>query len=162
MPAEPAELFKGLPAREGMEIRALGSRVQVPSGAELFQLGSIAECVYVVERGRIVLTLPMRLKEHTEDVLIDERGPGQAFGWSALIPPHRFTLKATAPLDSEVLAIPRQALLDYFQAHPEAGLVVTRNVAEITGRRLQVFQAMWLRAMQHVVAVEAAGAQRGS
>ena len=41
-----------------------------------------------------------------EDVLIEEREAGQTLGWSALIPPHRFTLKATAPLDTDVLALP--------------------------------------------------------
>ena len=84
-------------------------------------------------------------------VLIEERAPGQPFGWSALIPPHRFTLKATAPLDTEVLAIPRTTLLQYFETHPDIGYIVTQNVAEVMGRRLQVFQAMWLREMQRVV-----------
>ena len=50
-----------------------------------------------------------------------------------------------------MLAIPRVALLQYFDAHPDVGYIVTQNVAEVMGRRLQVFQAMWLREMQRVV-----------
>lgn len=151
MVVEQAELLRGLSREEADGVRALGSHIRVPSGGELFSLGAPADNLFVVERGRIALTLPMRVSQQDEDVLIEERSPGQAFGWSALIPPHRFTLKATAPLDSEVLAIPRAALLRHFEARPEIGYIVTQNVAEIMGQRLQVFQAMWLREMQRVI-----------
>jgi CRP/FNR family transcriptional regulator, cyclic AMP receptor protein len=151
MSTHQAELLQGLSPEEAQGVVALGTLIKVPSGGELFSLGAPADCVFVVERGRIALTLPMQVRQFEEDVLIEERSPGQALGWSALIPPHRFTLKATAPLDSEVLSIPRAALLAHFAAHPDVGYAVTRNVAEIMGRRLQVFQAMWLREMQRVV-----------
>ena len=152
------ELLQGLSIEDAQRVTALGRRIRVPSGGELFSLGSSADSLFVVERGRIALTLPMQVHQHAEDVLIEERSPGQAFGWSALIPPHRFTLKATAPLDSEVLALPRTALLAYFAAHPEVGYIVTQNVAEVMGRRLQVFQAMWLREMQRVIELRTAPA----
>jgi CRP-like cAMP-binding protein len=145
------ELLHGLSDEQAQAVIALGTRIRVSSGAELFPLGAPADSVFVVERGQIALTLPMQVRNSEEDVLIEERSPGQVLGWSALIPPHRFTLKATAPLDSEVLSIPRAALLEHFAAHPDVGYIVTRNVAEVMGRRLQVFQAMWLREMQRVI-----------
>ena len=107
--------------------------------------------LYVVRQGRIALTLPMEVRGQAQDVLIEERGPGQAVGWSALIPPHRFTLKATAPLGTDVLVLPRARLIEYLTAHPAIGYQVARNVAAVVGQRLQVFQAMWLRQMQSVV-----------
>jgi hypothetical protein len=82
---------------------------------------------------------------------VEERLPGQALGWSALIPPHRFTLKAVAPLDTQVLAFSRAALFQLFAVRPAVGYTVTRNVAAVVGQRLQVFQAMWLREMERVV-----------
>jgi CRP-like cAMP-binding protein len=155
MASEQPELLRRLSDIDADRIRALGRYVRVPSGAHLFSLGEAADDLFVVERGRIALTLPMRVQQQEEDVLIEERSPGQAFGWSALIPPHRFTLTATAPLDSEVLALPRAALLRHFDAHPGIGYIVTQNVAEVMGQRLQVFQAMWLREMQRVVEMRA-------
>ena len=149
------ELLRGLSREEAEGIRALGTPVRVPSGGQLFSLGAPADTLFVVERGRIALTLPMQLRQQEEDVLIEERSPGQTFGWSALIPPHRFTLKATAPLDSEVLAIPRAALLRHFADRPDIGYIVTQNVAEVMGQRLQVFQTMWLREMQRAVDLKA-------
>ena len=151
MAFDQSELLHGLSTEEAQRVTALGTRIRLPSGAELFPLGGPADSLFVVERGRIALTLPMQVDQHEEDVLIEERSPGQAFGWSALIPPHRFTLKATAPLDSEVLAIRRTALLEHFGAYPAVGFIVTQNVAQVMGRRLQVFQAMWLREMQRVI-----------
>ena len=148
MAVNDAELLRGLSPEAAQQLMALGTHVRVPSGTELFPLGAPADRVFVVERGRIDLSLPMHVRSRDEDVLIEERLPGQAFGWSALIPPHRFTLKAVAPLDTEVLAIPRPALLEYFAAHPDVAYIVTRNVAEVVSGRLQVFQAMWLREMQ--------------
>ncbi len=37
--------------------------------------------------------------------MVEERSAGQTVGWSALIPPYRFTLTATAPLETEVIAL---------------------------------------------------------
>ena len=153
MPTAQPDLLRGLPDDEASQVMALGSRVSLPSGGELFRLGAAADCVYVVERGRIALTLPIQVGGREEDVLVEERVVGQTVGWSGLIPPHRFTLRATAPLETEVVALPRAALLEFFTAHPAAGYLVTRNLAAVVGQRLQVFQAMWLREMQRVVAL---------
>lgn len=151
MPSSQTELLKGLSPEEEAAVTALGGRLAVSAGQVLFRLGEPADCVYLVTRGRLALTLPLRVGELEEDVLIEERLAGETLGWSALIPPHRFTLKATAVADCEVLAFPRAALVDHFAAHPAVGYVVTRNLASVIGHRLGVFQTLWLREMQRSV-----------
>lgn len=151
------ELLNGLSAAEAAQVLELGTRVIVPNGTSLFQLGDPAYRLFLVERGRIKLTLPMRVREREEDIFVEERGPGQAVGWSALIPPYRFTLGATAAaLDAEVIALPREALLQYFAANPVAGHKIAVNLAVVVGHRLQLFQTMWLREMQRTVEVRSA------
>ena len=145
------ELLKGLPAEEASDVIALGKPIRLAAGALLFGLGAMADSIYVIRYGRIALTLPMQVGGREEDVLVEERTPGQTVGWSALIPPHRFTLKASAMLETEVLALSRQALLDHFASRPAAGYALITNVSAIVGQRLQVFQAMWLREIQRVV-----------
>lgn len=162
MATHSAELFKGLSPEETQRITDLGQRVRVGTGKDLFRLGEPADSIFIVERGRIALTLPMQVGGRDEDVSIEERTPGEAFGWSALIPPHRFTLKATAPLETEVLAIPRGALFEHFAAHPEVGYIVTRNVAEVMGQRLQILQAMWLREMQRGIGLRTVSTGAGT
>jgi CRP-like cAMP-binding protein len=151
MSIEQADMLRGVVAADAARLTALGSRVHVPTGAQLFELGSEAHDVYLIERGRIALTLPMRVGARQEDVLVEERTAGQTVGWSGLIPPHRFTLKASAQIDTDVIVLPRAPLLEFFEANPAIGYVVMRNLASIVGQRLQVFQAMWLREMQRFV-----------
>jgi CRP-like cAMP-binding protein len=145
------ELLLGVPPADVRAITALGHAVRLGTGETLFRLGDAADSLFVIDSGRVALTLPMQIRDRDEDILIEERAPGQTVGWSALIPPHRFTLTASALIETEVVAVPSAALLDYFSTHPDVGYAVTRNVASVVGQRLQVFQAMWLREMQRVV-----------
>ncbi len=156
MSKEHPDLLQGLGPEEARAVLALGVPRTLTAGAVLFRLGDAADRMYLVTRGRIALTLPMQVLGRTEDVLVEERLAGEAIGWSALIPPHRFTLKASAPLETEVLAFARAALLEHFATRPAIGYAVTRNVAAVMGHRLQVLQAMWLRQMQHMVELRCA------
>jgi CRP-like cAMP-binding protein len=146
-----SDLLAGLAEADAQRVLALGSRVTLAAGAPLFSLGDAADSLFLVERGRLALTLPMQVRGREQDVLIEERAAGQTLGWSALVPPHRFTLKAAALVDSQLVALPRAALADFFAAHPAIGYVVARNVSAVVGQRLQLFQTMWLREMQRVV-----------
>lgn len=149
-PGQP-DLLTGVADGDAAGVMALGRRQTLAPGEVLFNLGDAADHLFLVERGRVALSLPMQVRGQVEDVQIEERLPGQALGWSALIPPHRFTLKATAPLATEVLALSRADLLAHLEARPALGFVVALNVAAIVGQRLQVLQAMWLREIQRVV-----------
>ncbi len=153
MPNRQTDLLTGLNNEEEAQVMALGSPIALRPGEVLFELGEEADRVFQVVRGRIALTLPMQIRGAQEDVLVEERLTGETLGWSGLIPPHRFTLKATAPVDVELLAFPRAGLQGYFASHPTVAYCVTRNVAVVIGHRLGVFQAMWLREMQRVVEI---------
>ena len=149
-------LFTGLSANTAADIAAIGTSRPLACGQVLFALGDPADSLYVIERGRIALTLPIEIGGRDQDLLIEERQAGETIGWSAFVPPYQFTLKATAVVDSRVLALPRVALLDYFAAHPDAGRVVTANVTAVVGHLLQVFQAMWLREVNRSVRLHVA------
>jgi CRP-like cAMP-binding protein len=155
------DLLKSVPAADAAAVLALGSRLSLPSGTVLFELGAPADHLYIIDRGRVNLTLPMQVFGREEDILVEERVAGQTLGWSALIPPHRFTLKATAQIDSELLVFERASLLDHFAAHPAVGYAVVGNVAATVGQRLQVFQAMWLREMKRVLELSRGGLGEG-
>ena len=150
------DLLTGLADAEIAELMRLALPARLASGETLFHLGDTADAVYLVERGRIALTLPVRVAGREEDVLVEERSPGQMVGWSGLIPPHRFTLNAKAPLETELLALPRLALVEHFATRPAVAYQVTRNVAIVVGQRLQVLQAMWLREVQHLIELRCA------
>lgn len=151
-----ADLLQGLEAGEAERVLALGKRMVLTTGAELFHLGDVADSIYLVVRGRLRLTLPMNVRRREEDVMVEERSSGQTVGWSALIPPYRFTLTATAMLETEVVALPREELNRYFAENAETGYAVSVNLATVVGHRLQLFQAMWLREIQRMVELRCA------
>ena len=145
------DLLEGLSPEDAKEVMALGERLVLSSGAALFHLGEDAGALHVIQRGRIKLTLPMQVRGREEQVMVEERTPGQTVGWSALIPPYRFTLTATAQLETEVVTLSREALLAHFVARPSAAQQISLNLASVIGQRLQLFQTMWLREMQRTV-----------
>ena len=85
-----ADLLRGLPPAETELVLALGRRMLLTAGAELFHLGDTADCVYLIVRGRLRLTLPMQVRSREEEIFVEEHSAGQTVGWSGLIPPFRF------------------------------------------------------------------------
>jgi CRP-like cAMP-binding protein len=154
------ELLNGLSPAESEQVMALGTRLMVPSGGTLFRLGDPADCIFLPVRGRIRLTLPMQLRGREEEILIEEKSPGQTVGWSALIPPHRFTLSARAPLETELIALEREALREFFERSPRIAYKISLNLAMVVGHRLQLLQTMWLREMQRTIELRSAAEAR--
>lgn len=151
MDARSWDLFEDLPHDQVDELLALASPLSLERGEELFGLGTEAKGVFLVETGQMRLTLPLRVGDRGVDVMVGERTPGHMVGWSGLIPPHRFTVKGTATMETRLLALPRTSLLSLFSEKPDLAYAVFSNLAKIVGQRLQVFQTMWIREMQHVV-----------
>jgi CRP-like cAMP-binding protein len=150
------KLLNGLSAAETDQVLALGSRETVASGSSLFRLGDHAERFYFIERGRIRLSFPMLLRGHEENVFFEEMAPGDTVGWSAMVPPYHFTLSATAPLETEVIAFSRETLNDFFERSPEIGRRIGINLVILVGQRLQLVQAMWMREIQRAVELRSA------
>lgn len=145
------ELLAGLSESEAGELMALGTQISVRKGERLFNMGEPADRMFLLVNGWISLTLPMTIRGQEEDVLVEERLAGETLGWSGLIPPHRFTLNATATADSDLIAFSRAPLLEHFKNHPPVAYTVVRNVGSVIGHRLQIFQTMWIREMQRSV-----------
>jgi CRP-like cAMP-binding protein len=156
MPNIQPDLFRGLAPEDAEKALGLGVRMIMTSGAELFRLGDEADRIYLIARGRLRLTMPMQVRGCEQDVLVEERSAGQTVGWSALIPPYRFTLTATAQIETEVVSFSREALQHHLLAYPEVGCAVFLNLAAVVGQRLQLFQTMWLREMERMVELRCA------
>jgi CRP-like cAMP-binding protein len=153
MSARSTELLRDLDDDQRAALTALATTIRLSAGDTLFRLGDDANCIYSIEWGRIALTLPMRVRDRDEDVLVEERLPGEMVGWSAVIAPHRMTLTATALSEVELTAIPRAPLIELLKKQPEIGYAFMHNVGVAVGHRLQVVQAMWLREMQRFVSI---------
>ncbi len=145
------DLFAGIEREEVQRILSMGSKRTVASGSILFELGEEAVDLFLIERGAVRLTLPVTVGGKTSNALVEERLPGQLLGWSAVVPPHRYTLQASASVDTELLCLPRSSFLGLLTDMPSVGSRVFANLAGILGERLQVSQTMWIREMQRVL-----------
>lgn len=145
------DLLRGVNPDDVSRILSLGTTRALVPGEVVFDLAEEAASLYLVAEGMIELTLPLRVGGKPKYVPVEERVRGQMLGWSALVPPYRFTLRATAGTETELLSLPRDGLQEFFSFHPELGLVVMTNLATIVGQRFQVFQTMWLRQVQRVL-----------
>jgi CRP-like cAMP-binding protein len=150
------ELLNGLSETEAERVLALGTRMTIPGGGSLFRLGDEAKSLFLIERGRVRLTFPMMVRDREEDVLFEEKLPGETVGWSAFVPPYLFTLSGKALEESEVIALPREALFAFCEATPEVGFKIATNLAVLVGKRLQLVQTMWMREFERIVELKAA------
>ncbi len=146
-----SELFTGLDADEVAQVRSIAKCTSVRAEDPIFLLGQEAENIYVVETGRVVLTLPLKIHGTAREVTIQEKESASVIGWSALVPPHRMTLSARALADCTLLGFGRTELNELFHQKPRVHLVTVTNLARIIGSRLTQLQALMLRDLQRWV-----------
>lgn len=152
------ELLKGLSPDETAQVLALGTRIILPSGGSLFRMGDSADRLFLIEHGHVRLTFPMLIRGREEEVYMEEKSPGEMVGWSALVPPYRFARSATAPLETEVIALPREGLCTLCNHSPKLGSRIGMNLAIVVAQRLQLVQAMWMREVERTFEVKSAPA----
>jgi len=70
-------------------------------------------------------------------VTISNVGPGNIFGWSALIPPNKSTASAKATVPSRVLKFEMSELQPAFEADCCFGHLLTLKAAQVVRQRLR-------------------------
>ena len=150
-----ANLLQGLNADERDRFLALGRPQSFSKDESLFLLGDNADRLYVVITGKVALCIPIQVSDTFKDISVEEAGPGETLGWSALVKPYRFTRSARAAEASEVIAFTRRELLEFFETQPRIGYIVLTRISELVGLRLLKMRALWARTLQRVISQEA-------
>jgi CRP-like cAMP-binding protein len=106
----------------------LKAEFQVPKGELIFRQGDPGDEMFVVERGKIRLTIGS--EGHEKEVMV--AGPGQFFGELSLLGNAPRSATATAVEDSVLLAIGR----DVFNMMVQDDLSIVYRMMSIQGQRL--------------------------
>ena len=113
---------------------------------KLFGDGEEATCLWVMKKGRVDLRFDLPDRPTSSKNTLETVSEFMTFGWSSLVPPHKYTLSAYCATDTcSVIQIDREKLLKVFTEDSKIGYVVMSNLVEIIGRRFQQLQdSAWI------------------
>jgi DNA-directed RNA polymerase subunit RPC12/RpoP len=127
------DLFANLGDKELAEIAKIGSPEKLGAGSEVFAENAAAATLYVVADGRVAVKMKSR---KGQEVVVDELGPGELVGWSAVLDERTFTAAARASEDSTLLAFDGDRLRQLFAKNHRIGYRVVGNIALVISGRL--------------------------
>jgi hypothetical protein len=95
--------------------------------------------LFMVLKGCIELHFEMPQRENA-DTRIAARKPGDAVGWSAIVPPYQYRLSGYCKGKTTLLEIDRDTLEVLFEVNYHFAYIFMRNIAALTGERLHQVQ----------------------
>ena len=130
-------LFRGLSDEELAQIAKLCG-VRTYAGEELCQAeGQPADQVHFIAKGRIGVEFHIpNIAYGSKKIILDTLGPGDIFGWSALLKGTPWsTLRTVEP--TEAVYISANDLLNLCESNYHTGYVVMKNLALVITSRLR-------------------------
>lgn len=103
--------------------------------------GDQAEHLFFLVRGRVDLRYDLPGRETSRDNTLAVIEPGGTWGWSALVPPNRYTLSSyCAAGECVYLSLRATDLKKLFEQDARVGYVFMKNLAVVIGRRFHAMQ----------------------
>ena len=133
-----SQVFKGLREDEVSLFAPLREELSVERGESVCRAGNPARYLYVVEEGRVALTMTLSRPDGsvTQPTTVASLGPMEAFGWSSLVEPRVLRFSAQAVEPSRLTRLDGRALQTVMEEHPSVGYRVMVNLTQLLGSRL--------------------------
>lgn len=141
--------FAGLDHEHIVLLAKVAEEIAIDAGDYLFHEGEQLDHFYMVLEGAaaIVIEVPAnvdhKLSEQftgemkTKDVVISAIGPGEVFGWSALVPPHDATTSGKATTPCRVISFDARELQQIFVEQCDFGYLMIQKMAQVVRDRLR-------------------------
>lgn len=121
-----APLFAGVSSATLAEIARATREEKFDEGDRVYEFGDDAEAIYLVVAGRVRFSIGVGNRAGTDSII----GPGQVFGWAALIDERPRRVATASCLEPcAIYVIPAKALLDIFDQDRASGYLVMRRLA---------------------------------
>ncbi len=143
-----APLFGECSADELTRLAALVGDRALADGELIFQQGDPARELMLVAAGEIHLEMPVTILGQSRSLRFDTKKRGEIVGWSALVPPYRYTLSARAGGAATLATLPARDLAVLFDADPLLGFHIMRRLAALVAQRLELTRSLWVREIQ--------------
>ncbi|MDP8245052.1 MAG: cyclic nucleotide-binding domain-containing protein [Candidatus Hinthialibacter antarcticus] len=130
---QPLQCFNGLSEKQLAQLCNIAEERRFQKGDYVQKEGTECDAMHVVKEGRVLveMTLP---GNHV--IAIHTVTPGDLFGWSAIVPPHKVTAASRCLEDCVTIALPGPALLELFQQDVGIKAEVFEFLTHAVGRRL--------------------------
>ncbi|MBC7294133.1 MAG: Crp/Fnr family transcriptional regulator, partial [Thermoleophilia bacterium] len=102
------------------------------AGKRLFREGACAEHLFLLDEGRAAIKV--RCPDGREEVL-DEVGPGDVLGWSAVVAPYRYTASAWTETHCRLVEVDGAGLRALCERNHHLGYAVAKNISDVMARR---------------------------
>ncbi|MBL9107512.1 MAG: Crp/Fnr family transcriptional regulator [Myxococcales bacterium] len=120
------------------ELELLGrtsTRLRKTPGSVLVGAGQPVDGLYIVLRGRVNL---LRASDGGRDLILAALGPGEVFGEACALGGVTMSSTAVAAVQSELLKIPPEALVEHMRREPET----TLRLMKLQGEKLREVEAV--------------------
>jgi len=128
--------------------------LEFKSNEVIFHQGDTARNLYGILDGEVELSLlfqdrvlkadvdyeesiQARFEVLEKPIVIETLGPGDVFGWSALVNPRQLTATAKCSKHTRVFSLPADELKAMNDQDPATGYVIIEKLAEVIAQRLQ-------------------------
>lgn len=125
--------FAGLDSAYMQFLVEHAERQHAPADKILFRHGHHADWFYLISRGEVSIEIPA-IEGPT--LQLQSLGPGRILGWSWLIPPYKWSFRARAEQDSDLIAINGEAVLARCEEDPRFGYDLFKRFSSLMSRRL--------------------------
>lgn len=135
------EVLQGLEVSDLAKIQECCHSELVLEGSRISAEGEAAEHFYFLVKGKVDLRYDLPGRETSKDHTLSVIEPGGVWGWSALVPPNRYTLSSYCASEECVyLHLAAADLSKLFEREPRIGYLVMKNLAEVIGKRFHAMQ----------------------
>ena len=125
--------WKGRATDLGPRLAGDAELVRFAAGAVVFEENAPAKHLHLLYSGEVALESSVSADRPSVFQILK---PGDAIGWSWLLPPHRWQFTARATAVSEVVAIDARAVRQVAEERPEFGRELVTRMADVLMTRL--------------------------
>jgi len=132
--------FGDLTQEQIATLASVAEGLTVEAGEYIFHENDDLCCFYIVIEGAVGVIIEVPKKDQSgqkEDVIFSAVGPGGAFAWSALVPPHKATASAKALSSCWLVSFDCKKLVDIFEKDCGFGYRMMMKVAQLSRDRLR-------------------------
>jgi CRP-like cAMP-binding protein len=132
------KVLEGLSEREFEQLARIAKVETRPAGDRIAAEKSLANTIYLILDGRVEIRMS---GPNDRPVTIDILGPGEPFGWSALIDSHFFTAAIWVVDDAKLVSLSGPALRSLFDDNNHVGYRFLRGMFGVVAKRVQALHA---------------------